>query len=96
MGGMPQLRQTNPTTQSQQPRQQATPYTPAVEVPRRVSFAMETSTSTGTTSYYSNMVRESASGGRQSRGHSTERQPTSSLSGSSRPQDPYKRGHSKS
>ena len=66
MGGMPPLRQTHPTTQLQQPRQQATPYTPAVEVPRRVSFAPETSTSAGTTSYYSDMVRESASGGKQS------------------------------
>ena len=66
MGGMPPLRQTHPITQSQQPQQQATPYTPAVEVPRRVSFAPETSTSAGTTSYYADMVRESASGGRHS------------------------------
>ena len=96
MGGMPPLRQNHHTTQSQQPRQQATPYTPTVEVPRRVSFATETSTSVGTTSYYSDVVREPASGGRQSRGHSTERQPTSSSSGSSRPQDQYQTGRSKS
>ena len=44
MGDMPPLRQTHPTTQSQQPRQQATPYTPAVDVPRRVTFASKTST----------------------------------------------------
>ena len=65
IGGMPLLRQTHPTTQSQQLCQQATPYTPAVDVPQRVSFAPETSTSTGTASYYSHMVREPASGGRQ-------------------------------
>ena len=58
MGGMPQLRQSHPTTQSQQPEQQATPYTPQVEVPRRVSFTTETSTSTGTPSYYSDMVAQ--------------------------------------
>ena len=33
MGGMPPLRQNHPTTQSQQPHQQATPYTPAVDIP---------------------------------------------------------------
>ena len=65
MGGIPPLRQSHPTTQSQQPQQQATPYTPQVEVPRRVSFTPETSTLTGTRSSYSDMVREPASGGRQ-------------------------------
>ena len=98
MGGMPPLRQNHPTTQSQQPRQQATPYVPAVDVPRRVSFAPETSTSTGTSSYYSDAVRRSASGDRQSRGQSTERQctsSTSSSSGPSKPQDQHWKGHSK-
>ena len=61
MGSMPPLRQNHPTTQSQQPRQQATPYIPAVDIPRRVSFALETSTSTGASSYYSDAVRRSAS-----------------------------------
>ena len=31
MGDIPPLRQNHPTTQSQQPCQQATPYTPAVD-----------------------------------------------------------------
>ena len=66
MGGMPPLRKNHPTTQSQQPHQQATPYVPTVDVPRRVSFALETSTSTGTSSYYSDAVRRSVSGDRQS------------------------------
>ena len=96
MGGMPPLRQTHPTTQSQQPHQQATPYIPAVDVPQRVSFTPETSTSTGNPSYYSDMVREPASGGRQPQGHSTERQSTTSSSGSSRQQDQYWRGCLKS
>ena len=65
MGHMPPLRQSHLTTQSQQPRQQATPYTPAVDVPRRVSFASKTSTSSGTPSYYSEMVKKPTSGGRQ-------------------------------
>ena len=73
MGSMPPLRQNHPTTQSQQPHQQATPYVPAVVVSRRVSFAPETSTSTGASSYYSDAVRRSASGDRQSQGQSTER-----------------------
>ena len=65
MGDMPPLRQTHPTTQSQQPRQQATPYSPAVDVPRRVSFASKISTSSGTPSYYSEMVKAPASAGGQ-------------------------------
>ena len=65
MGGMPPLRQNHPTTQPQQPHQQATPYIPTVELPRRVSFAPETSTSTGTSSYFLDSVRRSASGDRQ-------------------------------
>ena len=65
MGDMPPLRQNHPTTQSQQPHQQATPYTPAVDVPRRVSFASKTSTSSGTPSYYSEMVKAPASRGEQ-------------------------------
>ena len=44
MGDMPPLRKTHPTTQSQQPCQQATPYTPAVDVPQRVTFTSKTST----------------------------------------------------
>ena len=96
MGDMPPLRQNHPTTQSQQPRQQATPYTPAVDVPRRVSFASKTSTSSGTPSYYTDMVKAPASGGRQPQGRSTERRSTSSSSGPSRPQDTYRRIRSKS
>ena len=96
MGDMPPLTQTHPTTQSQQPRQQATPYTPAVDVPRRVSFASKTSTSSGTSSYYSKVVKTPTSTGGQPRGCSTERRITSSSSGSARPQDPYWRLHSKS
>ena len=65
MGDMPPLRQNHPTTQSQQPHQQATPYTPAVDIPRRVSFTSKTSTSSGTPSYYSDMVKAPTSGGRQ-------------------------------
>ena len=65
MGDMPPLRQNHPTTQSQQPHQQATPYTPAVDVPQRVSFTSNTSTSSGTPSYYSDMVKAPASGGGQ-------------------------------
>ena len=52
MGDMPPLRQFHPTTQLQQPRPQATPYTPAVDMPWRVSFAPKTSTSSGAPSYY--------------------------------------------
>ena len=96
MSGMPPLRQRHPTTHSQQPQQQATPYTPQVEVPRRVSFAPETSTSTGAPAYYLDMVKDPASAGRQSQGRSTERRQTSTTSGSVRSQDPYKRIHSKS
>ena len=95
-GDMPPLKQNHPTTQSQQPRQWATPYTPAVDIPWRVSFASKTSTSSGTPSYYSDMVKASTSGGGQPRGHSTERRSTSSSSGPSRPQDPYRRICSKS
>ena len=65
MGGMPPLRQTHPTTQSQQPHQQATPYTPAVDVHQKVSCTPEPITSTSTPYYYSDVVREPASGGRQ-------------------------------
>ena len=89
MGDMPPLRQTHPTTQSQQPCQQATPYTPAVDVPRRVTFASQTSTPLGAPSYYSEAVKTSASTSGQPRGRSTERRTTSSSSGSSRPQDQY-------
>ena len=89
MGDMPPLKQTHPTTQSQQPHHQATPYTPAVDVPQRVSFASKTSTSSGTPSYYSEAVKAPASTGGQPQGHSTERQTTSSSSGSARSQDPY-------
>ena len=96
MGDMPPPRQTHPTTQSQQPHQQATPYTPAVDVSQRVSFASKTSTSSGTPSYYSEVVKTPTSTGGQPQGHSTERQTTSSMSGSVRPQDPYQRLHSKS
>ena len=96
MGDMPPLRQSHPTTQSQQPCQQATLYTPAVDVPRRVSFASKTSTSSGTPSYYSEVVKAPASTGGQPRGCSTERRTTSSSSGSTRPQDPYRRLHLKS
>ena len=65
MGDMPPLKQNHPTTQSQQPRQQATPYTSAVDIPWRVSFASKTSTSSGTPSYYSDMVKAPASEGGQ-------------------------------
>ena len=65
MGDMPPLRQTHPTTQSQQPRQQATPYTPAVDVPWRVSFTPKTSTSSGAPSYYSEVVKTPTSTGGQ-------------------------------
>ena len=65
MEEMPLLRQNHPTTQSQQPCQQATLYTPAVDIPLRVSFTSKTSTSSGTPSYYSDMVKAPASGGRQ-------------------------------
>ena len=58
---VPPVRQTCPTIQSQQPHYQATPYTPSVEVPRRVSFAPESGMSTGTPSYYSDMVKNTAS-----------------------------------
>ena len=95
MGDMPPLRQTHPTTQSQQPRQQATPYTPAVDVPRRVAFASKTSTPLGAPSYYSEAVKTSASTSGQPQGHSTERT-TPSSSGSSRPQDQYWKLHLKS
>ena len=47
MGDMPPLRQTHPTTQLQQPHQQATPYIPPVDVPQRVTFASKTSTPSG-------------------------------------------------
>ena len=96
MGDMPPLRQTHPTTQSQQPRQQATPYTPAVDVPWRVTFASKTSTPSGASSYYSEAVKTSASTSGQPRGHSTERRTMSFLSGSSRPQDQYQKLCSKS
>ena len=66
MGDMPPLRQTHPTTQSQQPCQQATPYTPAVDVPRRVTFASKTSTLSGASSYYSEAVKTSTSTSGQS------------------------------
>ena len=65
MGDMPPLRQTHPTTQSQQPHQQATPYTPAVDVPWRVSFTPKTSTSSGAPSYYSEVVKTPTSTGGQ-------------------------------
>ena len=65
MGDMPPLRQTHPTTQSQQPCQQNTPYTPAVDVPQRVFFASKTSTSSGAPSYYSEVVKTPASTGGQ-------------------------------
>ena len=65
MGDMPPLRQTHPTTQSQQPHQQATPYTPAVDVSRRVSFTSKTSTSSGTPYYYSEVVKAPTSTGGQ-------------------------------
>ena len=42
------------------------------------------------------MVRDPASGGRQSQGQTTERRQASTTSGSTQPQDPYKRFHSKS
>ena len=61
MGDMPPLRQTHPTIQSQQPHQQATPYIPAVDVPRRVTFAPKTSTPSGASSYYSEAVKASTS-----------------------------------
>ena len=96
MGDMPPLRQTHPTTQSQQPHQQATPYTPAVDVPRRVTFTPKTSTPLGALSYYSEAVKTSASTSGQPQGCSTERRTTSSSSGSSRPQDQYQTLHSKS
>ena len=89
MGDMPPLRQSHPTTQSRQPRPQATPYTPAMDVPQRVSFASKTSTSSGAPSYYLEVVKMPASTSGQPQGRSTERQTTSSSSGSARPQDPY-------
>ena len=61
MGDMPPLRQTHPTTQSQQPHQQATPYTPAMDLPCRVTFASQTSTPSGAPSYYSEAVKTPAS-----------------------------------
>ena len=61
MGDMPPLRQTHPTTQSQQPCQQATPYIPAVDMPRRVTFTPKTSTPSGASSYYSEAVKTPAS-----------------------------------
>ena len=73
MGDMPPLRQSHPTTQLQQPRLQATPYTPAVDMPWRVSFAPKTSTSSGAPSYYSEAVKTPASTSGQPRGCSTER-----------------------
>ena len=76
IGDMPPLRQTHPTMQSQQPCQQAIPYIPAVDVPRRVSFTSKTSTSSGTSSYYSEVVKTTTSTGEQPRGRSTERQTT--------------------
>ena len=96
MGDMPLLRQTHPTTQSQQPRQQATPYTSAVDMPRRVTFTSKTGTPLGAPSYYSEAVKTSASTSGQSQGCSTERRTTSPSSGSSRPQDQYQRVRSKS
>ena len=96
MGDMPPLRQTHPTTQSQQPHQQATPYTPAVDVPWRVTFTPKTSTPSGVSSYYSEAVKTPASTSGQPRGCSTERRTTSSSSGSSRPQDQYRKLCSKS
>ena len=96
MGDMPPLRQTRPTTQSQQPCQQATPYTPAMDVPCRVTFVSQTSTSSGAPPYYSEVVKTPASTSRQTRGRSMERRTTSSLSGSSRPQDQYRKLRSKS
>ena len=96
MGDMPPLRQTHPITQSQQPHQQATPYTPAVDVPRRVTFASQTSTPSGVPSYYSEAVKTSTSTSGQPQGHSTERRTTSSSSGSSRQQDQYQKLRSKS
>ena len=71
MGDMPPLRQTHPTTQSQQPCQQATPYIPTVDVPRRVTFASKTSTPSGASSCYSKAVKTSTSTSEQSQGHST-------------------------
>ena len=91
MGDMPPLRQNHPTTQSQQPRQQATPYTQAVDVPQRVTFTPKTSMPSGAPSYYSEAVKMSASTSGQSSGCSTDRRATSSSSRSSRPQDPYRR-----
>ena len=73
MGDMPPLRQTHPTTQLQQPCQQATPYTPVVDVPQRVSFTSKTSTSSGAPSYYSEVVKTPTSTGGQPRSHPTER-----------------------
>ena len=96
MEDMPPLRQNHPTTQLQQPRQQATPYTPAMDVPWRVSFTPKTSTSSGAPSYYPEVVKTPTSTSGQPQGHSTERQTTSSLSGSARLQDPFRRLHSKS
>ena len=96
MGDMPSLRQNHPTTQLQQPHQQATPYTPAMDMPRRVSFAPKTSTSSGAPSYYSEVVKTPTSTSGQPRGCSTERQTTSSSSGSARLQDPFRRLRSKS
>ena len=96
MGDMPPLRQTHPTTQSQQPHQQATPYIPAVDVPWRVTFTSKTSTPSGTSSYYSEAVKTSASTSGQPQGCSMERRTTSSSSRSSRPQDQYQRLCSKS
>ena len=96
IGDMPPLRQTHPTTQSQQPCQQATPYTPAVDVPHRVTFTSQTSTPSGAPSYYSEVVKTPTSASGQPQGHSMERRTTSSSSGSSRPQDQYRKLRSKS
>ena len=66
MGDMSPLRQTHPTTQSQHTHQQATPYTPAVDVPWRVTFASKTSTPLGASSFYSEAVKTSTSTSGQS------------------------------
>ena len=62
MGGMPPVKQTSPTTQSQQPQYQAIPYTWLLWMfQKRFSFALDPGTSAGVSSYYCDMVKNSAS-----------------------------------
>ena len=90
------MRQTHPTTQSQWPQYQATPYNPLVSVPKRVPFTSDPEASVSVSSSYLDIVKASSSRGRQPQSWSTERRSSSTAAGTDQPHDASRGPHSRS